>query len=303
MRIEFDAADGQRLAGTWFGARGPQRAVAVLAGGTGIPHGYYARFAGFLAEQGIATLTFDYRGIGTSRPASLSGFRADMADWGRLDIPAAHREAARRAADVPLVHIGHSVGGQLLGLLPEPERVTRALFLNVSTGVLGGLRGSTRLTARVMFYAVAPLAAATLGYVPTRALGLGEDLPAGVARQWGRWCRHSAYLRVDLDGPLSDARYDAIRFPIHAAMATDDAIATPPNVAGLLSLYENAPITEQWIEPSEVGSAIGHLGLARPLAHRVWEAWVDVLLSPVRSARGATRRRAGAETSWRRSPR
>lgn len=278
MRIEFNAEDGQPLGGTWFASSEPPRAVAVVAGGTGIPHGFYARFARFLAEQGVATLAFDYRGVGASRPERLAGFQADMADWGRLDIPAAHREAQRRCPGVPLVHIGHSVGGQLLGLLPESSPVSKALFFNVSTGFIGGLGPSMRWKATLLFNVIAPIGSAVLGYVPTGRLGLGEDLPTGVARQWGRWCRDRGYLRVDLDRALSDARYQKISFPITSVVSSDDPIATEPNVASLLELYSAAPITEHRITPAQLGiSQIGHLGLLRPSAAPLWAQWVDEL--------------------------
>ena len=278
MRISFNTTDGQELGGTWFDCAEP-RAVAVLAGGTGIPHPFYGRFARFLAQHGIATLTFDYRGVGASRPAKMAGFQATMADWGRLDVPAAHREARRRLPGLPLVHLGHSVGGQLLGLLPEPDQVTRGLFFNVSTGWLGGMGTAMRATAWLFFNAVTPIGSTLLGYVPARALGLGEDLPEGVARQWARWCRNVGYLRMDLRGDLKDAHYEDVRFPILAVNTTDDPIATPENVASMMALYSAAPVVERWVTPAELGvPKVGHLGLLRPNGAPLWEQWVNDIL-------------------------
>jgi predicted alpha/beta hydrolase len=39
-----------------------------------------------LTECGYFTLTYDYRGIGNSKPESLKGFQANLEDWG-VSIP------------------------------------------------------------------------------------------------------------------------------------------------------------------------------------------------------------------------
>ena len=43
-------------------------------------------FACFLQRQGFGVVTFDYRGIGDSRPPSLKGCSAQMHEWGQQDI-------------------------------------------------------------------------------------------------------------------------------------------------------------------------------------------------------------------------
>ena len=61
------------------------RRVVVVHPGAGIAAAAYRRFAGFLAEAGIPVLTYDYRGIGASRPKALRGFRAAIEDWAEYD--------------------------------------------------------------------------------------------------------------------------------------------------------------------------------------------------------------------------
>lgn len=43
---------------------------------------YYRRYAEFLADQGLAALTWDYRGVGDSRPENLRRRRIRWRDWG-----------------------------------------------------------------------------------------------------------------------------------------------------------------------------------------------------------------------------
>ena len=67
------------------------RGTVILHGATAVPQSYYRHFASFLAERGLRVLTYDYRGVGRSRPAQLRGFAATMTDWARLDAAAVHR--------------------------------------------------------------------------------------------------------------------------------------------------------------------------------------------------------------------
>jgi len=62
--VALTCADGQRLQGHFFAARGEAAAAPVLISpATGVRQQFYWRFADWLASQGHATLVFDYRGI------------------------------------------------------------------------------------------------------------------------------------------------------------------------------------------------------------------------------------------------
>ena len=81
------AADGLSLAATVYGAPGNGTVVLVNAA-TGVPRQFYRRFAVYLQQHGWTAVTYDYRGIGGSRPASLRNFDASMRDWAFLDMTA-----------------------------------------------------------------------------------------------------------------------------------------------------------------------------------------------------------------------
>ncbi|TMH21490.1 MAG: alpha/beta hydrolase [Betaproteobacteria bacterium] len=126
MEITLKADDGYALGATVFGSRG--RAVLVMPA-TGVPQSYYAKYAAYLAERGFMVLTFDYRGIGRSRNGDIRASSARMRDWALLDAAAAARYLGGEIAVV-----GHSFGGQALGLLPEPGRITAALLVGAQSG-------------------------------------------------------------------------------------------------------------------------------------------------------------------------
>src|SRR5512142_76942 len=103
--LAIPARDGFPLAADLFLPAGEPRAAALLAPAMGVPRAFYAAFAGHLAEQGIAALTVDYRGIGGSREGAgtLRGFRAALHDWAELDLAGALDALASRAPGAPLL--------------------------------------------------------------------------------------------------------------------------------------------------------------------------------------------------------
>src|SRR6185503_6816847 len=86
--ISIEAADGFRLAADLF-APNDARAAVLIAPAMGVAREFYRPFAGFLAENGLASLVLDYRGIGGSAPKSLRGFKASLHEWAELDLEAA----------------------------------------------------------------------------------------------------------------------------------------------------------------------------------------------------------------------
>src|SRR5438093_2649913 len=59
--------------------------IVVVNSGAGIPKMLYEPFAAWLADNGMATVTYDYRGIGGSRGMSIRGRVASISDWGSKD--------------------------------------------------------------------------------------------------------------------------------------------------------------------------------------------------------------------------
>lgn len=249
----------------------------LLSGATGVPQGFYAAFAAHLASRGFPTLTYDYRGIGGSRPSSLRGFEARMQDWARLDASAALTWLKEREHG-PLFLVGHSVGGQLVGLVHGHERLRANLAVATSTGTWWKMSGSYRLFCAFVWYVFAPPALGLAGYLPARRIGAGEDLPAGVAREWSRWCRSEDYFGRHLPTEDLQAMSD-VRQPWRSIAFTDDPIANRTTVPALLSFYPSVHLESRFVAPREIGaSRIGHLGFfSRRLGDRLWPLAVEFL--------------------------
>src|SRR5690242_17733263 len=128
------AADGYELAVTRFPAAGEPWATMCIAAAMGVKRDFYAPIAQFFAENGIHALTFDYRGIGGSRRGDLAKLDADVGTWIEKDLAAMLVEARNPDPYLPLLYVGHSLGGQVIGIAPGSEAVRAVVTANAGSG-------------------------------------------------------------------------------------------------------------------------------------------------------------------------
>src|ERR1700733_12310999 len=126
--IAISCRDGYRLHGHfWPSGAGPGSGTVIVNPATGVRADYYHFYARFLAESGFDAITYDYRGIGASRPPRLKGSGIRWRDWGEYDFDAVVRWARKRDASHPLQVIGHSIGGFLPGFAAAAPEIDRML--------------------------------------------------------------------------------------------------------------------------------------------------------------------------------
>lgn len=265
--------DGYPLAATRYRARATLRGLVVIAPATGVRMRYYAAFAEFLASQGFEVLTWDWRGIGDSRhEAGLRDRRLTMRAWGERDLAAAIGWAARRDQSTPVLLVGHSFGGQALGLASNADRVARAVLVTAQHGWLGHWPARDRLLLRPLWHVVMPILATVLGRFPSSWFGFGEDLPSGVARDWARWGRRREHCGTWLG-------HGRLHIPMLVYSVSDDRLAPPAAVEALIRAYSQAPVRRRHLRPEELGlAALGHWGFFRlGMVPSVWAEVADFL--------------------------
>src|SRR3990167_597544 len=126
-------ADAGRLQAHFLPASGGQPGLPVLLSpATGVRQHFYLRFATWLAAQGHDVLVFDYSGVGLSLHGPLKDCRATLAEWGQQDQVAALEWLAQRTGSEQVLLLGHSAGGQMIGLLPNHRRVARVVGVSAS---------------------------------------------------------------------------------------------------------------------------------------------------------------------------
>lgn len=267
--IVFSAADGYPLSGTMYAAENPHASI-VISSATGVPQGFYRRFAEYAAEQGFQILSFDYRGIGASAPKSLKGFRMSYLDWGRHDLSSAIDLLAKQ--DLPLYMIGHSYGGQALGLTRNHQLVDAMQCFGTGAGWHGYMPWREKMKVQVIWNIVFPPMAAVKGYLPWSKLNMGADLPVDVYRQWRKWCKNPTYFFADPELQDLKKQFAQVQTPIFALSALDDDWALPASRHAFMQHYSNAPMQFIDLKAQDYAlNSIGHMGYFRKGAEQLWD--------------------------------
>lgn len=265
-------ADDYRLAAQFYMPSGHHKAYPILiCPATGITKSFYHAFASWLCEQGYEVMVFDFRGIGQSLHGKINQSTASIVDWGKLDIPAAMTALLHKTGAEKVILLGHSAGGQLLGINPLYDKVHQLIAIAGSTGYVKGLKGKTKVLAPVMFHLIFPLSSLVKGYGATQFIGMGENLPKNVAKQWRQFCSQPGYIINAIGKTVHHDFHDQVQCPVTSIWATDDEIATKINVKDLLRLYPHATTNMVELDPQQLGfKAIGHMLMFKKSHQALW---------------------------------
>ena len=266
----FTASDGYPLIGTLYTPEHGIKANIVLASATGVPQAFYRRFAEYATQFGYQVLTFDYRGVAQSAPKRLKGFKMSYLDWGTLDLAAAIDFLAQDP--IPLFMVGHSYGGQALGLAPNHAKVTAMYCFGTGAGWHGYMPFKEKMKVQVIWNIIFPPMVAVTGYLPWSKLNMGADLPIGVYQQWRKWCKNPTYFFADPEQHALIAQYAQVKTPIYAVSALDDDWALPNSRHAFMQHYRQAPMQFINISASDYGlKEIGHIGYFRKGSEKIWD--------------------------------
>jgi predicted alpha/beta hydrolase len=272
--FHFPATDGYPLGATQFDPLGDCRATLLLLGATAVSRTYYRAFGQYMAARGLRTLTFDYRGIGGSRPESLRGFDASMTDWAQRDAAGALDYVRAHFPNERVIVVGHSFGGQVIGLLDALASADAAVLVAAQLGSLHHWEGMAAVRVHTAMRAILPVTSQVLGWVPGW-MGLNEDLPGGVAEEWSRWCRHPNYFLGYVSGAAE--RFARFKAPTLLYSFTDDDFAPSKAIRALRERLSGASVVHRRIRPVDVGKrSVGHFGFFREsIGVSLWEEVTD----------------------------
>lgn len=264
--VSIPARDGYPLAGRVFG--GASDRVVVISSATAVPQRFYRHFAGALAEAGFTAITYDYRGIELTKPTEVKQLDATARDWALEDLPGAIDWAAAELNPDRIFLVGHSFGGQVAGMYDRSDRIDGMVTMSAQSGHWRYQGGEQKLVVWLHTHATLPLLSKLMGYMPMKAVGAGEDMPAGVALEWARWCRLRDYVLGDHSLPLE--RYAEFAAPVLAYSIQDDKWGTPQSVDAMMRAYP--AVERRHIVPAEHGlHRVGHMGYFRPAARSLWD--------------------------------
>jgi predicted alpha/beta hydrolase len=278
-RVELTAEDGLRLIAYSFENQSP-RAAIMISCATAVRQQFYFPFARWLHTQGYSVLTFDYRGLGESLDAaSVKESPARKQDWGELDMPAALGWLDDKYPEIKKHLVGHSAGGLLFGLMPNYKKLASIVSVGCSTGNVYKTKMPDRIALSLMLALYFPLAIKTFGYLPAKKMKLGEDLPAGVARQWAHWCSNPGYVSNAFGKDIKAHHFDEVCAPMVVLNMKDDPIASDANVDALHKLFPRIKLNKVTLDPKAYGlGQVGHMGFFKNSNSALWPnvtEWLD----------------------------
>ncbi|PNB73726.1 alpha/beta hydrolase [Pseudomonas sp. GW456-E7] len=278
------AADGFVLGGfTWrHPSRDAARPIVIINAATSVRCRHYSRFADYLFDHGFDVITYDYRGIGESRPASLKGLKASWTDWGALDFEAMLKRAQREFPGQPIDVVGHSFGGCAAGLGASGHLIRRLVTVGAQFAYWRDYAPAHRWRMFAKWHVLMPLVTVIYGYFPGKRLGWLEDTPAGVVRDWSlstaRYEKRSSGRAIGTTSgqlPFADVTAQTLAISI-----SDDPYGTVPAIERLLNYFTGSTNAHLRIHPEDIGEEeVGHFAFFRsPYQATLWPialAWLQ----------------------------
>ncbi len=276
--IKIKCADKIELSATLFSPVGAIKAAVMLGPATGIKRQFYTPFAEYLVEHDYAVITFDNRGIGDSLTGKIKDCKASLVDWGTLDLSAALEYLKKNFPNTIYHLIGHSAGGQLVGLMPNALELSSIFNYACSSGRTKNMKSFFWLQAHFFMNIFIPFNNLLFGYTNTQWVGMGEPLPKQVAKEWAEWCNGKGYVQTAFGKTVHQHLYDEIHCPSIWINATDDTIANDENVEDMLEVFTKLKAERLTLDPKEYGfDEIGHMKFFSRKKKKLWTIAVEWL--------------------------
>jgi len=248
--------------------------IVIISSATGVVKEFYKHFAAYLYDNGISVVTFDYGGIGKSKPISLRTFFTTAHRWATNDLETVITHVKDEFPDLPVTLLGHSIGGQLIGLAPSSVLASRIVLVASQSGYYKFWPFTERLKMLLAWKVLFPVFYSSLGYIPTRRFTPMEDLPGGMAMEWRKWCMSPQYLFDHVDP--SALYFEQITAPLYSFSTDRDKFATVASTDWLTARYTRARTERIHLKPEAYGlKTIGHFGYFQKRCSRA--VWPELL--------------------------
>ncbi|APD06053.1 hypothetical protein UJ101_00511 [Flavobacteriaceae bacterium UJ101] len=270
-KFSLKTNDHYQIQITTFLPKNTNNKTVLINSATGVRQNYYYKFASFLQSKGYTVYTYDYRGIAESRPEKLKGFKATATQWGENDAESMIYYVKNQNPEHKVILMGHSIGGQLIGMMPSNHIADRIITVASQTGYCNFWKGFNLLYMLTIWYLVFPITIPVWGYFPGKLFGVMEDLPKGMANEWSKWCRSKNYF-FDFKPDLQE-NFNQVTKKIVALSCSDDLYAPKEAVDWLFERYENASVERIHLKPEDLNvKKIGHFGFFKSeFENTVWK--------------------------------
>lgn len=244
--------------------------IFVINSATGVKQQIYFAFAGFLKDHGITVITYDYFGIGLSKPQNIKKCNASMRFWGNSDFKAVTDYVKTNFGSYKKICLGHSVGALLLGMNNDSGIFDEFIFVGTQNAFVGNLRWKIKMEAYLGFGILQPLFTSLLGYFPANWFGLGESLPRNCAYDWRTLILNHKSTNKLLEKIQNYS--NALTQKVLVVYAEDDDWLTEKGVKTLLqNTYPNLQPEYRFLKKQESDKGeIGHINFFRSYNKKLW---------------------------------
>lgn len=269
-KLIISTKDQYQLSAHIFKPEKSNEKIILINSATGVKQQVYFSFAQFFAEQGFTVVTYDYRGIGLSKPEKMRNFKASMRTWGSKDFKRLTEFILENFPNYQKFCLGHSVGALIIGMNENSKVFEKFIFVATQNAFIGNLKWKTKLEAFFGFGFAQPFFTELFGYFPAHWFGLGESLPKNCAYDW-----RTLILNRKSTGKLLLKTNDyskELNQKVLVLYAEDDVWLTDKGVKSLLNdVYPNLKPDYRFLQTSESEKGeIGHVNFFRSYNKKLW---------------------------------
>ena len=252
--------------------------LLLINSATGVKQQIYFSFSNHFAENGFTVITYDYRGIGESKPKKLKNFEASMRIWGTKDFKMITDFINKNYHDHEKFCLGHSVGALILGMNEDSGIFKKFIFVATQDAYVGNLPLKIAVKAVLGFGIALPVMTKLFGYFPANRFGLGESLPKGTAYDWKTLILHKKSTSR-LFETIEEDFSKKLNQETLIIYAEDDPWVTMKGMESLMNKgYPNLKKTYREIKISESEkNEIGHINFFRSYNENLWKIVLDEL--------------------------
>ncbi len=276
--IQIPAADGYKLSSVLYTDNDPKnkKKVLIINSATAVDKKLYHHYAIFMAQNGYQVITYDYRGIASSRPKKLRGFEASFTDWGQKDFSGVIDFAKKEFPDHKIVTLGHSIGGTIIGMTERNKEICGIINIGAQTAYYKDWSKDQKTKIYFLWHIVFPLITKLYGYFPGKSLRMLEDIPKGVIDQWHNR-RNQTNMKTQMEANGMHFFYNDCKAKLLTLGIEDDPIGTEKAINRIHNLFEKSDKSLEIIRLSSVPTTkIGHFGFfSRKCKNPLWVKTLD----------------------------
>ncbi len=243
--------------------------VIIITAAIAINPKYYKAFAKHIRNDKKLVIIVNFRGTGLNA-SHLKNKSITFTDWATEDLNCLIAGIKKNYPDANIHCIGHSMGGFVFGMCPNLSLVSKITLINVPTGALREFKFHLKVKISFYAYILVPFFSAFFKCANFKIIGLGENMPLGVVKQFINWVKNDDFFNGAVE--QHENMHHLFRGKLISVCVLDDSMADLKRIKKYGDYFAHASsIKILTINPSDYQlKSIGHIGFFKH--RRLWNA-------------------------------